>query len=173
MRHINEIIVHCAATRPSWWAGKSLASKVNEIRRWHVQDRGWSDIGYHYVIDRNGMVGKGRSDERTGAHVRGRNAHSIGICLLGGHGSASTDEFSEHFTPKQDAALRALIAQLQLKYPTIEQVTGHNRWAAKACPGFSVPDWLGQRKPKPAEKPKPEPRKGLFYWLDKALRGKK
>ncbi len=47
MRKITEIIVHCTATRADWWAGKRTSDKVREIKRWHVQDRGWSDIGYH------------------------------------------------------------------------------------------------------------------------------
>lgn len=171
MRHINEIIIHCSATRPSWWARKSLASKVNEIRKWHVQDRGWSDIGYHYIIDRNGMVAKGRKDERVGAHVRGRNANTLGVCLLGGHGSASTDKFEDHFTLKQEQALRALLVQLQMKYPTIAQVSGHNQWAAKACPGFDVRQWHRPEKSQLSQKS--QPRKGLFSWLGSILRGEK
>ena len=55
-----EIILHCADTRPDWMAGQSLADKVAEIRRWHVQQRGWRDIGYHWVIDRDGAVAPGR-----------------------------------------------------------------------------------------------------------------
>lgn len=142
MRPLNEIIIHCSATRPDWMAKNTLDEKVAEIRRWHVRDRGWRDIGYHYVIDRTGAVALGRPLSQVGAHVQGRNAGTIGICLLGGHGSAETDTFAKHYTVAQEKALRALIADLQGRYPSIRAVTGHNQFAAKACPGFSVPKWM-------------------------------
>jgi N-acetylmuramoyl-L-alanine amidase len=144
MRKITEIIVHCTATRADWWAGKRTSDKVREIKRWHVQDRGWSDIGYHFLIDRDGTVAKGRDIARDGAHVQGRNVGTIGISLFGGHGSAETDQFGQHFTPQQDAALRNLIADLRKDYGNVP-VTGHNQYAAKACPGFNVPSWLAKR----------------------------
>jgi len=144
MRKITEIIVHCTATRADWWAGKRTSDKVREIKRWHVQDRGWSDIGYHFLIDRDGTVAKGRDMARDGAHVQGRNAGTIGISLFGGHGSAETDQFGDHFTPQQDAALRNLIGDLRKQFGNVP-VTGHNQYAAKACPGFSVPAWLARR----------------------------
>ena len=144
MRPIDEIIVHCAATRPDWWKSRSLGQKIAEVRRWHTAPppvgRGWSDIGYHFVIDRNGKVGPGRALERVGAHVVGRNTGTIGICLFGGHGSAATDRFQDHFTAEQEDALRTLIADLRQNH-AIDRVTGHNQYAAKACPGFSVPGW--------------------------------
>ena len=143
MRPINEIIVHCTATRADWWSSKSLNQKIAEIRRWHVEDRKWSDIGYHYLIDRDGKIGAGRPVEKVGAHVMGRNHNTIGVSLFGGHGSAVDDPFSAHFTPQQDAALRGLIAELSGRFG-IELVTGHNNYANKACPGFTVSSWLTQ-----------------------------
>ena len=144
MRPINEIIVHCAATRPDWWSSRSLGQKIAEVRRWHTAPppvgRGWSDIGYHFLIDRNGKTCPGRPLERVGAHVVGRNTGTIGICLFGGHGSAATDRFPDHYTPAQEDALRTLIADLRQNH-AIDQVTGHNQYAAKACPGFPVPAW--------------------------------
>lgn len=148
MRVLNEIIIHCTATRPDWWSSKTTPQKVAEIKRWHVQDRGWRDIGYHYLIDRNGKVATGRPLEQVGAHVQGRNTGTIGISLFGGHGSAETDQFSEHFTAQQDAALRKLVADLRAKFPTIKTVSGHNQYAAKACPGFNVPSWYGDKQTK-------------------------
>ena len=151
MRKIDEIIVHCTATRPDWFAGKSAQAKVNEVRRWHL-DRGWSDIGYHYLIDRDGTVVEGRPVERTGAHVKGHNTGTIGVALLGGLGGSAGDSFADHFTQEQDDALRALIADLQVEHMGIRKISGHNQYAAKACPCFSVPAWL---KEAPAPKMKP------------------
>jgi N-acetylmuramoyl-L-alanine amidase len=142
MRKINEIVVHCSATRPDWFAGKTLAAKVKEIKRWHVDDSGWNDIGYHFVIDRDGKVAKGRDVSVAGAHVPKRNANSIGVCLVGGHGSSPTDKFDKNFTPEQDAALRELIEDLQGLHGGIEKVSGHNDYANRACPGFKVSEWL-------------------------------
>ena len=149
MRKLTEIIVHCTATRPDFMAGQSTSAKVAEIKRWHVQDNGWSDIGYHYLIDRDGTVATGRPIERDGAHVQGRNAGTIGISLFGGHGSAETDDFSENFTPDQDRALAGLIDKLRAKYGNLA-LSGHNQYAAKACPGFNVPSWWAGRS-QPAE----------------------
>lgn len=143
MRHLSEIIVHCSATRPEWMTPNTTQQKVDEIRRWHTVNNGWSDIGYHYVIDRDGTVAKGRPLARSGAHTRGRNRDTVGICLIGGHGAAATDDFSDHFTPEQDEALRNMLKSLMQTYNTISKISGHNQYAAKGCPGFSVPEWLG------------------------------
>ena len=162
MRLIREIVVHCSATRPEWMAGRSLALKVAVIRKWHTDPkpngRGWSDIGYHYLIDRDGNEAAGRPIYRIGAHVQGHNTGTIGICLIGGHGSAETDAFSDHFTSEQDKTLRALIADLMLNHSGISKVSGHNQYAAKACPGFNVPMWLARTK-QPATALQPAPRK--------------
>lgn len=141
MRNIDEIIIHCAATPPNWREDKSTISKVEEVRRWHVDQRGWSDIGYHFMIDRDGTVEHGRPVSRAGAHVRGHNGNSIGVCLFGGHGAAATDRFEDHFTPEQDIALRELIDTLVGQYGDM-RISGHNEYAAKGCPGFQVGDWL-------------------------------
>ncbi|TRD18378.1 N-acetylmuramoyl-L-alanine amidase [Palleronia caenipelagi] len=152
MRPITEIIIHASATRPDWWAGQTTDAKAREIRRWHMEERRWSDIGYHVLIDRDGTVAPGRPIERTGAHVRGHNTGTVGICLLGGHGAASTDRFTDHFTAAQDASLRKLIADLERRFP-IRKVTGHNDYAAKGCPGFKVAVW---RASKPLSPPAPD-----------------
>lgn len=67
---VREIIVHCAATRPNWMAGRPIAEKVAEIRRWHLAN-GWKDIGYHWIIDRPGTVLAGRPETVIGAHTVG------------------------------------------------------------------------------------------------------
>jgi hypothetical protein len=141
MRKLNKIVVHCTATRPEWWADKSAAQKVAEVRRWHVEDRGWSDVGYHWLVDRSGEVVEGRPLERAGAHAKGHNANSIGIAIFGGHGGNASDRFEDNFTKEQDVALRKLIAKLKDRYP-IGSVIGHNEVANKACPTFEVSKWL-------------------------------
>lgn len=147
MRHLSEIIIHCTATRREFMLGHPTSSKVSEVKHWHVHDNGWSDIGYHYLVDRDGTVATGRPLERTGAHVKGHNTGTIGIALFGGHGSAAKDDFSEHFTVAQDKALRKLISDLKRKYPSITNVSGHNAYAAKACPGFNAAEWYRDKPP--------------------------
>jgi N-acetylmuramoyl-L-alanine amidase len=142
MRPLNEIIIHCTDTPAHWWESKSAREKVAEVRRWHVKERGWSDIGYHFLVDRDGTVVTGRPLEKVGAHVKGHNLGTIGISLFGGYGGAATDAFDDHFTLDQEEALRKLIAKLKKDHPTITKVSGHNQYASKACPCFSVPNWI-------------------------------
>lgn len=144
-RTINEIFVHCSATRRDWMSDQSAEAKRDEIDRWHRQ-RGWKGFGYHYLIDRDGTVIAGRPEEEIGAHVSGHNAHSIGICLVGGHGSNENDTFADHYTSLQEGSLSELLDKMEAKYPGAV-VRGHNEVAAKACPGFNVKRWLrGPRK---------------------------
>jgi N-acetyl-anhydromuramyl-L-alanine amidase AmpD len=152
MRAIVGIIVHATATRPDFLEGLPTSAKVAEVRRWHMDDRGWSDIGYHYLIDRDGTVAEGRPVERTGAHVSGHNTGTVGVSLFGGHSSAETDAFADHFTEAQDRALRALLGELRDRFGDVP-LTGHNEYAAKACPGFNVGRWLEKG---PAAAPAPE-----------------
>ena len=149
MRKVDEVIVHCTATRPNWWQGKSLVDKAAEVEKWHLE-RGFSAIGYHWLIDRSGEVIAGRPENMAGAHARGHNAHSIDISLFGGHGSSADDEFDDHYTPEQEIALRKLIDDIKQRHP-IKKVTGHNQYSTKACPGFRVGPFL-------ADKPTPTPR---------------
>lgn len=156
MRPLAEIIIHCAATRPEWMEGQPLEAKVAEIKDWHVSDRGWSDIGYHFLIDRDGGVATGRPIERIGAHTKGHNTGSIGVCLIGGHGASASDAFSDHFTHQQDRALRRLIGDLFRQYGPME-VSGHNEYANKGCPGFAVGRWLAMLPPQPTKTVPPAP----------------
>lgn len=165
MRKVNEIIIHCSATRPNWMKGKSAEEKVAEIRRWHVRDRGWSDIGYHYVIDRDGTVVKGRPVERAGAHTKGHNKNSIGVCLIGGHGSAKTDQFLDNFTGVQKLELVVLLKKLRSAHQILK-VSGHNEYANKACPGFDVQKEYGS-------KPKPSPFSAILEIIKAIFGGRK
>jgi N-acetylmuramoyl-L-alanine amidase len=141
MRHINEVFIHCTATKPNWMERHTSDQKVAEIRRWHVEERGWSDIGYHFIIDRNGNVVEGRPIERVGAHVRGHNSNSIGICLIGGFGGSATDQFEEHFTEAQREKVLKLLNDLTQKFPDAK-IRAHNEVAAKACPCFNVSEFM-------------------------------
>lgn len=138
---VREIILHCSATRPEWMGASSLAAKRAEIRRWHMQDRGWRNIGYHWLIDFDGQRAAGRPETDIGAHVVDHNRGTISICLIGGHGADADDQFGDHFTAPQARTLRALIAEIRSR-TQIERVTGHNDYAAKACPGFRVEGWI-------------------------------
>jgi hypothetical protein len=140
---VTEIILHCADTRPEWMVGRPVAEKVAEIRRWHVEQRGWRDIGYHWVIDRDGAVAPGRAETEIGAHVEGHNAGTIGICLLGGYGAKADDLFEKNYTATQKATAMKLIGAIKGQ-TAIRKVSGHNDYAAKACPGFRVATCLGE-----------------------------
>lgn len=154
MRELNEAIIHCSDTEPNWMQHATAKTAADCIRTWHVEERGWNDIGYHYVIARDGEIATGRPLRVMGAHCYGHNKHSVGICLLGGARSAADDTFAEHFTPAQDIALRDLLAKLKAEHG-VTRITGHNEYARKACPGFQVHRWLARRAPKPALDPVP------------------
>lgn len=180
MRPINEIIVHCTATKPEFMPGATTAARVAEVKRWHIQDRGWKDIGYHWLIDRDGTVAVGRPVEQVGAHVQGHNTGTIGISLFGGDGSNEKDAFAKNFTFAQEVALRKLIADLRVRFPAITKVTGHNQYAAKACPGFNAPLWYASRVETitPTARPIPTPgavpvvaKPGLLQIIIAAIKG--
>ena len=131
--NIRHLVVHCAATPPSSDIG------VEAIDRWH-RERGWRKVGYHYVITRDGLVQFGRCADEMGAHVKGRNDTSIGICLVGGVDEEGEPE--DNYTPNQQVSLRALLEALQYAYPEAE-VVGHRDFPEvdKACPCFDVQEW--------------------------------
>lgn len=133
MRDISHIVVHCSYTPPSMDIGAS------DIRQWH-KDKGWSDIGYHYVIRRNGTVEKGRPDEVVGAHAKGYNLDSIGICLIGGKKSGK-EKAEFNFTMKQLMTLEYLVKKKLQEYPG-SMISGHNQLSGKACPCFNVPEFI-------------------------------
>ena len=128
MRKIDKIIIHCSATPE----GKPFT--VADIDRWH-RDRGWQGIGYHYVVYLDGSIYKGRSEEIIGAHCSGQNAHSIGICYIGGLDASGKAKDTR--TPAQRKALHELVSDLKTRYPAAT-VHGHNEFANKDCPCFNV-----------------------------------
>lgn len=134
MRDIDTIIVHCSATPPNIDIG------VKEIRDWHVDGNGWSDIGYHYVIRRDGRIGDGRPLGVQGAHAKGHNKTSIGICLVGGVDRDNKPD--ANFTAEQYISLVMLIKYLKGEF-SIGKIIGHRDVSNKACPCFSVQGLLG------------------------------
>jgi len=128
MRKINKIIIHCSATP------EGRNATVKEIDRWH-RDRGFSQIGYHWVIYLDGTIHKGRDESLAGAHTVGHNADSIGVCYVGGVDKQMKPKDTR--TPTQRIALKELIKNLQERYPGAT-IHGHNEFAAKACPSFDV-----------------------------------
>lgn len=140
MRLIEEIIFHASDTDSSWaYADRPLVEQVEEIRRWHVEERNFSDIGYHFAIGRNGQLMKGRPEDMVGAHCYGHNLSSLGVVLIGGRGSKRDDLFAQHFTEMQRDRAVSLALSLRERHTSICKVKGHNDYSdAKACPGFQI-----------------------------------
>jgi N-acetylmuramoyl-L-alanine amidase len=149
MRPIKLLVVHCSATP----AGRDIGRR--EIDVMHRQ-RGWSGIGYHYVIRLNGTLEKGRQDSVAGAHVAGHNAYSIGICVVGGLGANGRAQ--DTVTPQQAVALEQLLLRLRADHPKA-RICGHrdlspdrdgdgvierHEWL-KECPSFDVGAWCAAR----------------------------
>ena len=137
MRAIHRVVVHCSYTPPSMDIG------AETIKDWHVNDNGWDDIGYHYVITREGQVEKGRALETPGAHVRGHNGDTIGICLIGG----MTDDKSApdcNFTHWQWDALDVLLNELEGRFGRLDVVGHRDLDPKKACPCFDVKAWRAE-----------------------------
>lgn len=114
-----------------------------EIDQWHRQ-RGWLKIGYHYVIKRDGTLEEGREHDVMGAHVKGHNADSVGVCLVGGVNDDNEPE--NNFTEEQFETLVDTINSLKVIYPEAE-VVGHNSlYSGKACPSFNVEEWWSKNQ---------------------------
>ena len=128
MRRIDEIIIHCTATIE----GKNF--KAKDIDKWHKQ-RGWKGIGYHYVVDLDGTIEKGRPESEIGAHTVGHNRYSIGVVYVGGLDKNGKPKDTR--TEEQKEALLEILRQLLSKYPKAT-IHGHNEFAKKACPCFDV-----------------------------------
>ena len=138
MRKINMIIWHCTATPE----GKDFT--VDDIRRWHVNGNGWQDIGYHFVVYRDGTVHLGRPIEKAGAHVKNNNANSIGCVYIGGCDSTGK-KAKDTRTDAQKKAMVELTKELLKQYPNCT-VHGHNEFDNKACPCFDVKEWVKDNK---------------------------
>ena len=141
MRAIDSIVIH---------QSDSAFGTAGLMDRWH-RERGWSGIGYHRVIlngwlraerfraECDGLIQAGRPLEREGAHVRGHNAHSIGVCLIGA--GEGWPVGVGYLTAAQWQALAGLCAMLMREFGVpVERVVGHREFpdVTKTCPGFEV-----------------------------------
>lgn len=132
LRPINKIILHCTATF------ESQKVTMEDIRRWHCQENGWLAIGYHYVIDRDGTIMEGRPLGQQGAHCKGHNATSIGICYIGGL-EDDTARAMDTRTPAQKASMVKLVKELMQHFGLrAEHIHCHNEYSGKQCPCFSI-----------------------------------
>lgn len=129
---LTKLVIHCADTPPDMDIG---AAEINE---WHLE-RGWSGIGYHWVIRRDGTIEKGRDldgdgdvDDEQGAHAYGFNKNSVGICLIGGQ----YGDFD--FTFSQIQKLKSLSDYYKARYPGIEVVGHRDLDSNRTCPNFDV-----------------------------------
>lgn len=128
MRKINKLIIHCSATPE----GRHV--EASEIEKWHLQ-RGFLEIGYHFLVWLDGTVEVGRDLRKAGAHCKDHNFDSIGICYVGG--TDKTGNPKDTRTEAQKAGMRKLLDQLLEVYPEAT-IHGHNEFANKACPCFDV-----------------------------------
>lgn len=141
-RKITDLSIHCSATKANldFYGPQATADiGVKEITQWH-KDRGWSTIGYHFVIRRDGTIEVGRNLNVAGAHVTNYNKNSIGICMVGGIDAKGKAE--NNFTKNQWDSLLNLVKALRLKFPKTV-IKGHRDYpkVAKECPCFDVATW--------------------------------
>ena len=128
-RYIYEIIVHCSATAE----GKDFT--VSDIKKWHLQ-RGFSDIGYHWVVYRDGTIVSGRPESTSGAHCTGHNSISIGVCYIGGCASDGKTPKDTRTDAQKDSLIK-LLRELKKRYPKTK-IYPHYKFANKACPSFNA-----------------------------------
>jgi len=130
MKMISKLIVHCSATR------EDQPISLETIRSWHVDGRGWKDVGYHYIVHLDGSISKGREDSVQGAHTAKYNNHSLGICYIGGvEKDGKTPKDTR--TCAQKETLECLLHTLKQLH-TESVVHSHNDFSNKACPSFDA-----------------------------------
>jgi len=139
-RNIDRIVIHCTATPE----GRDVS--IEEVTRWHTDPkphgRGWSRVGYHYLIKLDGTIERGLDEDVTGIHVRHHNEGAIAIVYAGGLDANGNPKDTR--TAAQKDAMARLVSGLKCAYPSAE-VLGHNDHpgVAKACPCFDVREWWG------------------------------
>lgn len=130
MRSIDKIFVHHSAS--------SQDTTRDQIDVWHKR-RGWNGVGYHYVIEKDGSIMMGRLFKTIGAHCRGHNSNSIGVCVVGNY----MDD--EAMTEGQEQSLVMVLHGLLSQYSLdVDQVYGHRELGETLCPGKHLFDWLSK-----------------------------
>lgn len=129
-RRINLIVIHCTATEE----GKDYS--VEWIRKVHKK-QGYADIGYHYVIYRDGSLHLGRNVDYVGAHAKHHNANSIGVVYIGGCPKGDTHKNKDTRTDAQKKTMLALLKKLRSLYP-YASIVGHKDVNATGCPSFDA-----------------------------------
>ena len=131
--HIPRILVIHHSYQPTEEDYERLGGEttVREIQRYHMEDRGWIDIGYHFLIGPDGRVFEGRPPHAVGAHVRRRNTLKLGICVIG--------DFQTH-APTREArrSLVGLISWLRYLFGIGQQLYGHRDFVRTECPGDAL-----------------------------------
>lgn len=130
MRTITLIIIHCSDSP------EGRNDTIEDIRRWHTKERKFKDVGYHFVIHLDGSIHHGRPISQIGAHCTNHNAHSIGICYIGGK-TKDMKQAKDTRTDEQKEALLSLIKELKYQFPNAV-IAGHKDFANKACPCFDA-----------------------------------
>lgn len=128
-RTIDEIIIHCSATKEGKEVSSDTIDRSHKARNFSSYTSGGQKhyIGYHFIIHLDGRIEECRPIAKIGCHASGHNARSIGICYIGGLDPRDTNGhlIKDTRTPAQKASLIKLIKQMKAKYPTIKKVIGH------------------------------------------------
>lgn len=133
MRQVTKIILHCTATP------EGRHHDAADIRRWHMK-RGFKDIGYHWLVHIDGTIEPGRQMHVRGAHCKGHNKDSIGICYVGGLDKQRKPKNT--LTEEQLTSLFNVIQHTRNHYGDIP-LHGHCEFSNKACPSFDVVEVFG------------------------------
>jgi len=126
---VSHIVIHCSDSV------QGRGDNARTIHQWHLEN-GWAGIGYHYVIDETGEVEAGRPEYWPGAHVKGYNEMSLGICLIG----------KKHFTDEQLAKLKVLLIELKYRHRNAKIVGHRDLDHKKTCPNFDVKKWCREQQ---------------------------
>lgn len=130
MRTVTLLVIHCSATP------QGVALSFEDCRRDHIRHRRFQDIGYHFYVTRDGEIHRGRPLEKVGAHCRGHNSHSIGICYEGG--LTAQGQPADTRTQQQKASILTLLRELKQDFPQALIVGHHDLNPMKACPCFDA-----------------------------------
>ena len=134
---VEEMILHCAAVPAGWYYKLTPEEMLATIRSWHTLDppkgRGWSDIGYHFVIAPSGVVLAGRPVDKIPASVIGHNAGKLAVLMIERNRIDRIGKFHDYFNEQQRRAVRKLAQEYEIK-----RIRGHNDYAPRLCPGFKV-----------------------------------